>query len=214
MLGRGAAAQWAVYRIKTRNKTQQEASSSKVSYSLINIHVYKYSSGNLHRLYVLDAESNKFNSVDLSQVYCRCSYRFCPARMGERMPKQYKALAFFTFIAPLYSFTAHFCFCAKLHGDVRHKAIEHFLWDMLLVKCYQQTSSERFKYWDSSNLTVPVQRESISQCCSAVLTLQTPTCFIQHQPVTLNGGVVVLTWREKSTVPHAALTVSTCQQVT
>lgn len=68
-------------------------------------------------------------------------------------------------------------FSALLHGDVRHKAIEHLLRDMLLVKCYQQTSSKRFEYWDSLDLPVPVQRESISQCCSTVLNLGNPHMF-------------------------------------
>lgn len=146
-----------------------------MSYSLINIHVYKYSSGNLHRLHVLDAESNKSNSVDLSQVYCRCWYRFCPASMGKRMPKQYKAQPWpSSHLLPHFTALQHIiCSCAKLHADVRHKAIEH-LRDMLLVKCYQQTSSKCFKYWDSLDLPVPVPRESISQGCSTVLNLGNP----------------------------------------
>lgn len=150
-----------------------------MSYNLINIHVYKYSSGNLHRLHVLDAESNKSNSVDLSQVYCRCWYRFCPASMGKRMPKQYKAQPWpSSHLLPHFTALQHiFCFCAKLHADVRHKAIEHLLRDMLLVKCYQQTSSKRFKYWDSLDLPVPVPRESVSRCCSTVLNLGNPHMF-------------------------------------
>lgn len=78
------------------------------------------------------------------------------------------SLGFLDFYCPtLQLYSTFSAFAPSYSGDVRHKAMEHVLQDMLLVESYQQTPSS-FKYWGSLNLPVPVQRKSSPQCRSII----------------------------------------------